>query len=103
MAVIEEVDVKKDSRNRITLPAGLSAEHWRLRRFADGHIELQPMLLVEATVSENTLRDIDSAMRNLGKGKTGKPLDIAALNRLAGDLEAIDDAPSTRRTKHRKS
>ncbi|MDX2206887.1 MAG: hypothetical protein SFU57_04535 [Gemmatimonadales bacterium] len=86
MSIIDQVDVKKDSRNRITLPAGLPEEYWRLRRFDDGHIELHPLLLVEATISANTLRGMDEAMSNLDRGMVGDPLDVSVLTDISDSL-----------------
>lgn len=83
MDVVAEMDVKKDSRNRITLPADISYEHFRLKRFDDGHIELYPRLLIDPTISRNALKEMDEAMANYKAGRVGEPLDIAALEALA--------------------
>lgn len=88
MGIIAEMDIKKDSRNRITLPADLPYEHFRLQRFEDGHIELYPRVLVDPTISLNTLRDIDRAMANLQAGCVGEPLDVGELEALATRAES---------------
>lgn len=87
MTVIEEVDVKKDARNRVTLPAASTFAHYLVRLFDDGHVELYPRVLADPTVSMRTLRDMDAAVENLKAGKAGKPVDGAAL------IAALDSPP----------
>ena len=79
MAVIAELDVKKDARNRVTLPAGSDFAHYRVRVFDDGHVEMYPRVLADPTVSVRTVRDMDASMANLAAGKAGAPVDAAAL------------------------
>ncbi|MFY7920932.1 MAG: hypothetical protein ACOVSI_00810 [Gemmatimonas sp.] len=81
--VIAEADIKKDSRNRITLPASLEYEYFHMLQFEDGHVELHPRKLVPATISARALADMDLAMTNLSQGKVGAPLDVDELQRLA--------------------
>jgi hypothetical protein len=81
--VIAEADIKKDSRNRITLPASLEYEYFRMQQFDDGHVELYPQKLVAATISRRTLEDMDVAMANLRAGKVGAALDVDELQKLA--------------------
>ena len=83
MHVIAEADIKKDSRNRITLPASLEYEYFRMQQFDDGHVELYPQKLVAATISRRTLEDMDVAMANLRAGKVGAALDVDELQKLA--------------------
>lgn len=83
MSLIAEADIKKDSRNRITLPADVEYEHFRMKRYDDGRIELWPRLLVDATISRNALREMDEAMANFHAGRVGEALDIEALEALA--------------------
>ncbi len=79
MGVIAELDVKKDARNRVTLPAGSTFAHYLVRLFEDGHVEMYPRVLADPTVSLRTLRDMDAAMANLAAGKSGAPVDATAL------------------------
>jgi hypothetical protein len=79
MAVIAELDVKKDARNRVTLPASSGFAHYRVRVFDDGHVEMYPRVLTDPTVSVRTLRDLDASMANMASGKAGTPIDAAAL------------------------
>jgi hypothetical protein len=84
MAVIAELDVKKDARNRVTLPASSDFAHYLVRMFEDGHVEMYPRVLADPTVSVRTVRDMDASMANLAVGKAGTPIDAAAL------LESLD-------------
>jgi hypothetical protein len=79
MAVIAELDVKKDARNRVTLPASSDFAHYLVRVFDDGHVEMYPRVLADPTVSVRTLRDLDASMANLRAGKAGTAIDAAAL------------------------
>lgn len=79
MAVIAEMDVKKDSRNRITLPAGVEFEHYHVKAFDDGHLELYPRVLADPLISVRTLEMMDRAMANLVQGEAGDSVDPDAL------------------------
>jgi hypothetical protein len=84
MAVIAELDVKKDARNRVTLPASVDFVHYLVRVFDDGHVEMYPRVLADPTISVRTLRDLDASMANIASGNAGTPVDAAAL------LKALD-------------
>jgi len=84
MDVIAELEVKKDARNRVTLPASSTFAHYVLRVFEDGHVEMYPRVLADPTVSLRTLRDMDTSMAHLAAGKVGAAVDPAAL------LEALE-------------
>ena len=79
MAVIAEMDVKKDSRNRITLPAGAAFEHYHVKAFDDGHIELYPRVLADPFISLRTLEMMDHAMAYSAQGEAGESVDADAL------------------------
>lgn len=86
MAVIAETDVKKDARNRITLPASeVAFEHYHVLVHDDGHIELHPQVLTSPTISVRTLAMIDDAMANVVAGIAGKPVDPDPLLALLGE------------------
>ncbi len=82
--VIKEVDVKKDARNRVTLPDA-AFEHYHVRVFADGHYELYPRVLAEPLISTRTLEMMDASMASLEEGQVGEPLDPDTM------LSALDD------------
>jgi len=71
MTVIAEMDVKKESRNRITLPAIAVFDHYHVKVFDDGHIELYPRVLADPTISLRTLHRMDTANDNLTNGVVG--------------------------------
>ena len=79
MAVIAEMDVKKDARNRITLPADTGFEHYHVKSYDDGRIELYPRVLADPIISLRTLQMMDSAMANFTRGTVGEPVDPDAL------------------------
>lgn len=51
LSVISERGIRKDSLNRITLPADVSYEYFRTKLFDYGRIELYPRRLIDPTVS----------------------------------------------------
>ena len=85
MEVIAEMDVKKDARNRITLPAAAEFELYRVKAFEDGHLELYPRVLADPTISLYTLEMMDRAMASLGETKGSEPVDPDALLAALGE------------------
>jgi hypothetical protein len=90
MTVITETEVKKDARNRITLPAEATFDHYLVKTFADGHIELRPRAIYDPTISLFTLQMIDEAVANMKLGLVGPPVDFDEVDRLLDNLDAID-------------
>ena len=84
MPVIAEMDVKKDARNRVTLP-GAAFEHYHIKAFDDGHFELYPRRLIDATISLNTLEMIDAAAANIAQGIVGPAVDPDAMLAALGE------------------
>ena len=80
--VIDEFDVKTDDRKRLAIPAA-TAKHYHVTVYDDGHLELHPRMLVDATISRRTLAMIDESIANMQAGVVSAPLDIAALEALA--------------------
>jgi hypothetical protein len=72
-SVVTEFDVRKDERNRITLK-GAPFDYFHAKVFDDGHIELYPQVLADASLSVHALRMMDSAMTNLARGKVSSSL-----------------------------
>jgi hypothetical protein len=95
MTLIAETDVKKDARNRITLPPTAQFEHYHVMEFNDGHIELYPRVLVDPLISRRTLDMMDKSMDNFRKGIAGDPLDLDA-------MQAALETGETRRLAKRK-
>ena len=77
--VIAEMDVKKDARNRITLPAVAEYEHYHVKAFDDGHVELYPRVLADPLISIRSLEMMDSAVANLAQGAVSEPVSGDAL------------------------
>ncbi|CAA9377661.1 MAG: hypothetical protein AVDCRST_MAG89-5134, partial [uncultured Gemmatimonadetes bacterium] len=68
MKVVAERDVRVDSKKRVTL-TGAEYEHYRMRRYDDGRILLEPReLRVPDAISRRTLSHMDEAMTNLSAG-----------------------------------
>jgi hypothetical protein len=76
MKVVAERDVRMDSKKRVTL-TGAEYEHYRMRRYDDGRILLEPRVLrVPDAISRRTLSHVDEAMTNLSAGITGEEFDL---------------------------
>lgn len=74
--VIKEYDARIDMKKRITL-RGAEAEYFAVRMFDDGHILLEPRVLVPPeAVSKKALRMLDKAARNFKKGNVSEPIDL---------------------------
>lgn len=84
MRVIAENDVKKDARNRVTLPAA-EFEHYHVMAYEDGHFELYPRVLTDPLISQKSLRMIDTAMANLETGNADSAVDPDALLKALGE------------------
>jgi len=80
--VISEFDVKADERKRFTIRQA-AFEHYHVMVFDDGHLELHPRLMVDATISRRALAGMDQAVANYCEGRVGEGLDVAALEALA--------------------
>ena len=84
MEVIAEMELKKDARNRVTLPAD-EYERYYAKKFDDGHIELYPRIVVDPTISRRALAMMDRSMANFAQGSVGEPVDADALLAALGD------------------
>ena len=74
--IIKEYDAHIDQKKRITL-RGVGAEYYAVRMFNNGHIMLEPRVLVPPkSVTKRTLRMIDKAAKNFKKGKVSPPIDL---------------------------
>ena len=76
MKVVAERDVRVDSKKRVTL-TGAEYEHYRMSRYDDGRILLEPRVLrVPDAISRRTLSHVDEAMANLSAGVAGEEFDL---------------------------
>ena len=74
--VVREYDAHIDTKKRITL-RGAGSEYYTVKTFDDGHIMLEPRVLVPPdSVSKRTLRMMDKAAKNFKKGKVSPPIDL---------------------------
>jgi hypothetical protein len=74
--LVNQYDAHLDMKKRVTL-RGAEAEYYAVRMFDDGHILLEPRLLVPPdAVSKRTLKMLDRAAKNFRKGKVSEPIDL---------------------------
>lgn len=84
--VKKEYDAKTDSRGRVTL-RGAEFDHYHVREYEDGTIELAPRELVDPRMSDRTLRMMDRAVERLEAGDVEEEFDLSGLEDLEGDGE----------------
>ncbi|MBQ7618838.1 MAG: hypothetical protein IJS51_01765 [Treponema sp.] len=76
--VIKSYDAKLDIKKRITL-RNVRYEYYHVEEFDDGRIVLEPRELTKPfQVSANTLKVMDSSIKNLKKGRASAPIDLSA-------------------------
>lgn len=74
--VVKEYDAHIDTKKRIVL-RDAESEYYAVRMFNDGHIMLEPRVLVPPdSVSKRTLRMMDRAAKNFKNGKVSAPIDL---------------------------
>lgn len=79
MTIAVEYETKLDTKKRCVL-RGSKYEFFHVTEYDDGHIVLEPRVLVKPTeVSRKTLHKMDKAVSNLKKGKAGKAINLATL------------------------
>lgn len=78
MHQVKEYDAKIDMKHRLTL-RGARFDHYHVREYEDGRIELEPRELVAPfEISRRTLAMMDSAMENVKKGQVSDAIDLSA-------------------------
>lgn len=82
--VSREYDAKTDSRGRVTL-RGAEYDHYHVREYEDGTIELSPRQLVDPRISRRTLHMMDRALKRVEAGTVGEEFDLAGLEDLEDD------------------
>lgn len=74
--LIKEYDAKVDNKKRVTIRETIY-EYFHIKQYKDGSILLEPRVLVEPfEVSQNTLKMMDSSIKNIKKGKVSKKLNL---------------------------
>jgi hypothetical protein len=77
MGTLKEYDAKMDAKHRLTI-RGAKYEHYHVKEYADGRIELEPRVLVNPfEISKRTLSAMDQSMKNFEKGSVSDPLDLS--------------------------
>lgn len=76
--ITNEYDAKTDSRGRVTL-RGAGYDHYHVREYEDGTIELSPRKLVDPRISRRTLEMMDRAMERVEQGEVGGEFDLGGL------------------------
>jgi CO/xanthine dehydrogenase FAD-binding subunit len=78
MSTLKEYDAKIDVKRRLTL-RGARFNHYHVKEYDDGRIELEPRELVQPfELSKRTLATMDASMANLKSGKASDPIDLSA-------------------------
>ena len=76
LTAVRTYDTKIDMKKRITL-RNSKYEYYHVQEFEDGRIMLEPReLVVPFEISPATLSMMDSAMKNLKKGKVSETVDL---------------------------
>lgn len=73
-----EYDARTDSRNRLTL-RDAEFDHYHVREYEDGTIELSPRTLVDPRISKRTLEMMDRAVERIDAGQVGEEFDLSDL------------------------
>ena len=74
--LIKDYDVKLDNKNRVELRE-TAYEYFHIKQYKDGSFLLEPKVLVEPfEVSKNTLKMMDSSIKNIKNGKVIKALNL---------------------------
>jgi len=80
LAEIKEYDAKIDMKRRVTL-RGARYDHYHVREYEDGRIELEPRELVAPfEVSKRTLDMMDKSIKNLRNDGISGPIDLSNFN-----------------------
>lgn len=75
--IIYQYDLKKDSKNRVTLRES-AFDYYHAIQFDDGRILLEPReLIAPFQVSENSLHMMDQSMENYKAGKVSEAIDLS--------------------------
>ena len=75
-AVLNQYTAHLDTKKRLTIRGAL-AEFFAVKVFSDGHVLLEPRVLVDpATISKRTLRMMDQSVANLKKQKASPAVDL---------------------------
>jgi len=75
-AVMSQYTAHLDTKKRLTI-RGAPAEFFAVKVFSDGHVVLEPRVLVDpASISKRTLRMMDQSVAGLKKHKASPAVDL---------------------------
>ncbi|MDZ4743621.1 MAG: hypothetical protein SGI98_09415 [Verrucomicrobiota bacterium] len=75
--LVKKYEAHLDAKKRLVL-RGTEYQHYQVRIYKDGHVELEPRVLIHpCAVSKRTLKTMDASMANFKKGKVSKPIDLS--------------------------
>ena len=74
--LVKEYEAHLDTKKRITI-RGAESEYYAVKTFSDGHVLLEPRVLVPPeSVSKKTLEIMDKGAKNFKQGKVSKPIEL---------------------------
>lgn len=77
MEALKDYTVHIDSKKRVTL-RGAQYQYYRVKEFQNGCIMLEPReLAVPESISEKTLKAMDSAIQNYKSDNISAPIDLS--------------------------
>jgi len=75
-AIVKQYETKLDAKKRLLIRKSKYA-YFLVKEFDDGHIVLEPKVLVSPDeISENTLQMMDEAVNNFKSGTVSDPIDF---------------------------
>lgn len=75
-AVLNRYTAHLDTKKRLTIRGAL-AEFFAVQVFSDGHVLLEPRILVDpGTISKRTLRMMDQSVANIKKQRVSPAIDL---------------------------
>jgi len=76
-SLLKEYDTQLDSKKRLTV-RGSRFKYYHVEEFEDGHLELQPRVLIDPfKISKKSLEMIDASVENMQAGRVGGPVDLS--------------------------
>ena len=76
VSVVDQYDITADAKRRINL-RGTKTKYFRVKALSNGSYLLEPRVLVPPeAISGRTLKMLDMAALNLGKGMASAPIDL---------------------------
>lgn len=76
MEVIKDYTAHIDSKKRLTL-RGSKYDYYEVKEYDNGYVVLEPRELVKPEgISNESLKEMDTAILNLKKGKVSAPVDL---------------------------